>query len=159
MAVPRLILALLIGFTIARPLEMKIFEKEINVKMTENLHKKIQHNDSLLAIENNNLINTAAAERQRITDRKLAIENQLSNLRSSYVQEADGTGGSGKIGIDKLTHLKMDAYEKQKSQFAAEQPLLDKKIAEQDSILSNAKANMEEKRKEYEKSAAHPLLS
>src|SRR5215813_3533555 len=65
MAVPRMALALLIGFTIARPLELKIFEKEINVKMTENLHKKIQRNDSLLALENNNVMNTAMAERQR----------------------------------------------------------------------------------------------
>src|ERR1044071_1789583 len=48
MAVPRLALAVLIGFTIARPLELKIFEKEINVKMVQNLHKKIQLNDSLL---------------------------------------------------------------------------------------------------------------
>src|SRR6266498_112578 len=65
MAAPRLALALLIGFTIARPLEMKIFEKEINVKMTENLHKKIQRNDSLLAIESNALISDATKERQR----------------------------------------------------------------------------------------------
>src|SRR5882672_7437971 len=47
MAVPRMGLALLIGLTIARPLELKIFEKEIDVKMTENMHKKIQRNDSL----------------------------------------------------------------------------------------------------------------
>src|SRR5687767_14018868 len=52
MAVPRLILALLIGVVIARPLELNIFEKEIYVKMTENLHKKIQLNDSLLSMEN-----------------------------------------------------------------------------------------------------------
>jgi len=94
MSVPRMALALLIGFTIARPLELKIFEKEINVKMAENLHKKIEHNDSLLAIENNSSINNATVERQRLTDRKLAIENQLRNLQSAYVQEADGTGGS-----------------------------------------------------------------
>src|SRR5437879_13208621 len=98
MAVPRLVLALLIGFTIARHLELKIFEKEINVKMTENLHKKIERNDSLLALENNTLINAATGERQRLTDRKLAIENQLENLQTSYVQEADGTGGSGQRG-------------------------------------------------------------
>jgi len=69
MAVPRLALALLIGFTIARPLEMKIFEKEINVKMTENLHKKIQLNDSLLALENEKQINDATNERQRLVNR------------------------------------------------------------------------------------------
>src|SRR4051812_39303696 len=52
MAIPRLLLALLIGLTIARPLELKIFEKEIAVKMEENLHHKIQRNDSLLQMEN-----------------------------------------------------------------------------------------------------------
>ncbi len=153
MAVPRLALALLIGFTIARPLELKIFEKEINVKMTENLHKKIQRNDSLLAIENNALMTTATAERQRLTDRKLAIEDTLHNLQMAYVQEADGTGGSGQRGIEKLTHLKMDAFNQAKNQFATEQPLLDKNIASQDSMLANAKANLEQKRKEYEASA------
>jgi uncharacterized protein (DUF2384 family) len=154
MAVPRIILALLIGFTIARPLELKIFEKEINVKMTENLHKKIERNDSLLTMENNALINNATAERQRLTDRKLAIENQLRSLRTAYVQEADGTGGSEQRGIDKLTHLKMDAYDQAKNQFALEQAQLDRNIAVQDNILANAKANMEQKRKDFETAAA-----
>ncbi len=65
MAIPRLALALLIGLTIARPLELKIFEKEIAVKMQENLHHKIQNNDSLLQIENKLLMQDATAERQR----------------------------------------------------------------------------------------------
>jgi hypothetical protein len=154
MAVPRMALALLIGFTIARPLELKIFEKEINVKMADNLHKKIERNDSLLAIENNSLINNATAERQRLTDRKFAIENQLRNLQSAYVQEADGTGGSEQKGIDQLTHLKMDAYNQAKNQFAVEQSQLERSIAAQDNILANAKENMEQKRKDYETSAA-----
>src|SRR5689334_8281412 len=81
MAIPRLALALLIGFTIARPLEMKIFEKEINVKMAQNLHNKIQLNDSLLKNEYTNMMSTATAERQRLTDRKLAIEDTLHNLQ------------------------------------------------------------------------------
>lgn len=154
MAVPRMILALLIGVTIARPLELKIFEKEVNVKMTENLHKKIQRNDSLLALENNALINSATAERQRLTDRKQAIENQLANLQQAYVQEADGTGGSQQRGVEKLTHLKMDAYNQAKNQYAAELLQLEANITKQDDILNNAKADMEQKRKDYEASAA-----
>src|SRR5579862_8744758 len=47
-AFPRIVLALLIGITIARPLELKIFEKEINTKVAENKHHKILLNDSLL---------------------------------------------------------------------------------------------------------------
>ena len=121
--------------------------------MTENLHKKIQRNDSLLAMENISLMNAATAERQRLTDRKLAIEDTLHNLQTAYVQEADGTGGSGQRGIDRLTHLKMDAYNQAKNQFGSEQLLLDKNIVNQDNILANAKESLEQKRKEYEVSA------
>jgi hypothetical protein len=153
MAVPRLLLALLIGLVIARPLELKIFEKEINVKMTENLHKKIQLNDSLLALEYKAQIQTAEAERQRSVNRKLAIEDTLHSLQQSYVTEADGTGGSGQRGIENITRLKMDAYNQAKIQYAPELKLLAENISSQDSLMNNAKAGMEEKRKQYELAA------
>jgi hypothetical protein len=149
MAIPRLVLALLIGLTIARPLELKIFEKEIAVKMQENLHHKIQNNDSLLQIENKLLMQEATAERQRLTLRKNAVEDSLSQLQSAYIQEADGTGGSGRRGIEKLTHLKMDAYNQALLQFTPEMRSIDSGIKVQDSILSMAKSNLEQKRKEY----------
>src|SRR5688572_7241059 len=91
MAVPRLVLALLIGLTIARPLELKIFEKEINVKMTENLHKKIQLNDSLLLLESKAQVQDAEIERERLTARKQSLEDTLHQLQIGYMQEADGT--------------------------------------------------------------------
>ena len=153
MAVPRIALALLIGVVIARPLEMKIFEKEINVKMTENLHKKIQLNDSLLAMEYKSQLQSTEEERQRLLGRKLAIEDTLHNLQTAYVQEADGTGGSRQRGIENITLLKQDAYNQAKIQFAPELILLDKSIRSQDSILLNAKTGMQEKRKQYEVAA------
>src|SRR6187399_2212922 len=67
MALPRVALALLIGITIARPLELKIFEKEIDTKVVENTHKKIQLNDSLLQVENTALMRTTEMERNRLT--------------------------------------------------------------------------------------------
>jgi hypothetical protein len=154
MAIPRLALALLIGLTIARPLELKIFEKEITVKMQENLHHKIQNNDSLLQIENNLLMQDATAERQRLTSRKTAIEDSLAQLQSAYIQEADGTGGSGRRGIEKLTHLKMDAYNNALVEYGPEMRSVDSGIRIQDSILSSAKAGLEQKRKDYALTAA-----
>jgi hypothetical protein len=153
MAVPRIALALLIGLVIARPLEMKIFEKEINVKMTDNLHKKIQLNDSLLTMENKSLLTAADSERQRLLGRKLAIEDTLHNLQTAYVQEADGTGGSGRRGIENITLLKQDAFNQAKSQFAPELLLLGTNINIQDSLIKTANAAMQEKRKNYETSA------
>ncbi|MGZ3951908.1 MAG: DUF4407 domain-containing protein [Flavisolibacter sp.] len=154
MAIPRLALALLIGLTIARPLELKIFEKEITVKMQENLHHKIQNNDSLLQIENKLLMQDATAERQRLTSKKTAIEDSLAQLQTAYIPEADGTGGSGRRGIEKLTHLKMDAYNNALLQYGPEMKSVDSETRIQDSILSTAKAGLEQKRKDYALTAA-----
>lgn len=153
MALPRLALALLIGLTIARPLELKLFEKEITVKMSENLHHKIQRNDSLLQIENKALTNTAQVERQRLNARKTSIEDTLRNLQTAYVQEADGTGGSGRRGIEKLTRMKMDAYNQALVHFGPELNEIDQNLKSQDSILSNTQQLNEAKRKDYEKAA------
>jgi hypothetical protein len=150
MALPRLALALLIGLTIARPLELKIFEKEINVKMVENMHKKIQRNDSLLQMENKSQIASAETERQRITTRRSLIEDTLGSLQNAYVQEADGTGGSGRRGIEKLTKLKEDAYNTAVAGYAPELIQLNTDLKSQDSIIAASRSSLEEKRKGYE---------
>lgn len=153
MAVPRIALALLIGITIARPLELKIFEKEIDTKVVENIHKKIQLNDSLLQAENTALMQTTEAERNRLMNRRLSLEDTLHRLQQSYVQEADGTGGSGQRGVQELTRLKMNAWTAAREQHAPELLLLQADIARQDSILAGAKTLLEDKRKQYEASA------
>ncbi|GAC1421522.1 MAG: DUF4407 domain-containing protein [Flavisolibacter sp.] len=150
MAIPRLFLALIIGFTIARPLELKLFEKEIATKMTENLHHKIQRNDSLLQMEHKSLVEGAETERQRLAVRKLTIEDSLRQLQIAYVQEADGTGGSGRRGIEKLTKLKMDAYSQGLLHYGPELLTINKNILDQDSVLKNSKARLEVKRNQYE---------
>ncbi len=152
MAVPRIALALIIGLTIARPLELKIFEKEITVKVAENMHKKILLNDSLLQRENDALMQTAIAERNRLSMRRSGIEDTLHRLQQAYVQEADGTGGSMHRGIENLTRLKMDAYTNAVNQYNPELNKLGYDIAKQDSVLATAKALLEEKRKKYETS-------
>ena len=129
---PRIALALLIGLTIARPLEMKIFDKEINTQMAENLHKKILVNDSLLQLENAALTQQTTDERNRLTNRKLAIEDTLHQMQQSYLAEADGTGGSGQRGIENITILKQDGK-------AIKLPLLSKyQVANK--ILTKAKS-------------------
>lgn len=150
MAVPRIVLALLIGVTIARPLELKIFEKEIDTKVAQNMHHKILLNDSLLQRENQLQIQTASAERDRLLNRKLSLQDTLHRLQQAYVQEADGTGGSGQRGIDNLTRLKMDAYANMVIQSSPEIKQLEAGAAQQDSIIQAARAALEGKRKQYE---------
>ncbi|RYZ16156.1 MAG: DUF4407 domain-containing protein, partial [Sphingobacteriales bacterium] len=153
MTVPRMVLALLIGLTISRPLELKIFEKEIDVKVVENIHHKMQLNDSLIAAENASLLATTSAERASLVQRKLAVEDTLHQLSQAYVREADGTGGSMSRGIENLTRLKMNVYNDARLRYQPELLSLADRIAKQDSLLASARAGVEQKRKEYEQSA------
>ena len=153
MALPRMALAILIGFTIARPLELKIFEKEINTKVIENTHAKIQLNDSLLQVENTALMQTTEAERNRLLERRQNLEDTLYRMQQAYVQEADGTGGSQQRGVKKIAQLKLDAYVASSAKATPELENLTRQIRLQDSILNNAKFNVEKKRAEYEASA------
>jgi hypothetical protein len=100
----------------------------------------------------NQLVN-AETERQRLLGRKLAIEDTLHNLRSAYLQEADGTGGSHQRGIENITRLKQDAFNLARDQFAPELLLLEQNMKSQDSITAVAKASMEDKRKQFEQTA------
>jgi hypothetical protein len=150
MALPRIALALLIGVTIARPLELKIFEKEIDVQVAENRHKKVLMNDSLLLAEGRNVLTTAGSERDRLMARKTGLEDTLHRLQQAYVQEADGTGGSQRRGIDALTRLKQSAYQSALQQDLPELARLQQQIHYQDSLMEEANATREGKRKQYE---------
>ena len=150
MAVPRIVLALLIGFTIARPLELKIFEKEIDVQLVENRHQKVLANDSLLQAENRSVLGAAQQERDRLTARQQHIEDTLHRLQQAYVEEADGTGGSQRRGIDKLTKLKQGAYESALQQYSPELQQLAKQILYQDSLIKDANAGRAVRNRQYE---------
>jgi hypothetical protein len=149
-AAPRLALALLIGFTIARPLELKIFEKEIDVQIIQNRHQKMLQNDSLLQAENRSVLTAAQGERDRLTARQQHIEDTLHRLQQAYVQEADGTGGSQQRGIDKLTRLKQEAYLSAVQQQTPELQLLQQQISYQDSLIKEANAGREVRNRQYE---------
>ena len=150
LAVPRMILALFIGVTIARPLELKIFEKEIEVKMEENRHHQLMLNDSLLQKEISNETAKAQTERKALTDRKLFLEDTLSRLQQAYIAEADGTGGSGRRGIENLTRLKMNAYTEAQRATLPELNDLGERIARQDSLISALTSGARRKQVDYE---------
>ncbi|GGA83070.1 DUF4407 domain-containing protein [Puia dinghuensis] len=150
MAAPRLALALLIGFTIARPLELKIFEKEIDVQLAANRHQKLLMNDSLLQAENRTTLAAAQQERDRLSARKAALEDTLHQLQQDYIREADGTGGSQRRGIDKLTRLKQQAFESALRQFTPELRQLEGQMRYQDSLIAGANAGRDLRNRQYE---------
>ncbi len=93
-ALPRIILAVLISLVIAKPLEMKIFEKEINSELELMEQKSLAEKEQEIRQRyqaDQVLLN------QEIEALKAEIDNKTlkrDELRTLAQQEADGTGGS-----------------------------------------------------------------
>lgn len=97
-ASPRIILAIIIAIVISKPLELKIFEKEINQVLLE------QKNDLTLA----NQSQIAQQFSPKITDLKNTIttlqsaidnkESEVNALYTTYISEAEGTAGTERLG-------------------------------------------------------------
>lgn len=149
MAVPRIILAILIGITIARPLELKIFEKEVNVKVQDNMHNKILQNDSLLLVRYQQDLQNSEAEKNILNLRKTALEDTLHRMQMAYIQEADGTGGSGRRGIESLTRLKMKSYEEKLKTLTPEIESLNAGINYHDSLIRNFRTGIAAESENY----------
>jgi len=106
MAMPRIILAILISIVIARPLELKIFEKEIQTELvtmnTEIKSARIKN------IENNYDIQIAALKNEvkNINGDIQRKELERNDLRAIASAEADGSGGSMKRNPGPIYQIK-----------------------------------------------------
>lgn len=78
-AAPRIILAILIGFVIATPLELKVFEKEIEVEIQEIINEKRQKMTAGL--------NDLRYEQQRLKDRIAELKGQEKSLAEAMKGE------------------------------------------------------------------------
>ena len=95
MAMPRIILAVLIAFVIAKPLELKLFESEIASELILKEQEVYKTQEDLLKTRYTadlNQIKTDVAALNAEIEIKRQKRDELNTLA---IQEADGTGGSG----------------------------------------------------------------
>lgn len=110
-ATPRIILAVIIAIVISKPLELKIFEKEINQVLLE------QKNDLTLANKDQiaqQFEPTVAALKNDITALETQItikEAQVNELYNTYITEAEGTAGTQRLGKGPVYEEKRDKHD------------------------------------------------
>ena len=96
MALPRIVLAVLISIVIARPLELKIFEKEIQTELvtmnTEIKSARIKNIENQYNLQLEGLKN----EVDQLNAEILSKQEERNELRAIASAEADGSGGSMK---------------------------------------------------------------
>lgn len=93
-AVPRIILAVFIGIVVATPLELKLFESEINVELGLMQQESYKKQDDQLKIRYESDINIIQKEITILRNQLNKSESDRSLRVNEALAEADGTGGS-----------------------------------------------------------------
>ena len=97
-ATPRIILAIIIAIVISKPLEIKIFEKEINTVLLKEKNAMALNNKKEVA---NYFKSDLDKNKTEITSLKTEIinkEKEVNTLYETYIKEAEGTAGTKKLG-------------------------------------------------------------
>jgi Domain of unknown function (DUF4407) len=97
-ASPRILLAIIIAIVISKPLELKIFEKEINQVLLEEKNTMTLANKDQLALQYNPSIEALVAENEALKKEVVDKEAEVNTLYETYIAEAEGRKGTEIIG-------------------------------------------------------------
>jgi hypothetical protein len=147
MAAPRIILAVFIGIVIATPLELKLFESEINAEIGMMQQETYRQQDELLK-------KRYEADTKVINDEITLLRNKLSKFDqertarlSEALAEADGTGGSKIRAMGAIYKAKAKASDKAEQDYqlayAEINPKLEQELAKLEVIETKRNAEME----------------
>lgn len=110
-ATPRIILAMIIAIVISKPLEIKIFEKEINTVLLKEKNAMALANKK----EVSNYFQTDLAKNKAEIDGLkadiLKKEKEVNDLYTTYITEAEGTKGTLKLGKGPVYKEKRDKHD------------------------------------------------
>lgn len=145
-AFPRIVMAVLLAVVISKPLELKIFEKEIRaelVQMEQEVFKKQEDKvKDRYTAQITDLRNQIAALKMDISG-KTAYRDSLA---ATAIQEADGTGGSRHKNLGPIYRAKKLAADQAQTELAAlmalHQPVIQQKEAAIQQLDSTAQSNI-----------------
>lgn len=138
MAIPRLILAILISVVIARPLELKIFEKEIAPELIVMEQEKYAEQETQLM---SRFIPYQDSLRAQISGLKLEIQEKAAKrdeLLRAAQEEADGTGGSRRRNLGPIYKVKKADADKAERELAELSLQNGQRISSLEALLSGS---------------------
>lgn len=122
-ASPRIVLAIIIAIVISKPLELKIFEKEINQVLLEQKNVLTLTNKNQIAKQFSPNISELQNEIENLEHIIISKEAEVNTLYDTYITEAEGTAGTkllGKGPVYKEKREKHDALLKELQQLKAD---------------------------------------
>jgi hypothetical protein len=104
---PRLGLAIVIGVTVSKPLELRLFHGAIESQSEINRDRAVAAKRASLT--ESTRLNELRLELAGINEGIAAAESQARTVEDDFRQEADGTGGSRKYGYSDVARIKETA--------------------------------------------------
>lgn len=97
-ATPRILLAVIIAIVISKPLEIKIFEKEINTVLLKEKNAMELANKKEIGTYFKSDLDKNKVQIAALKSELLKKEKEVNDLYATYITEAEGTAGTKKLG-------------------------------------------------------------
>jgi hypothetical protein len=110
-ATPRIILAVIIATVISKPLELKLFEKEINQVLLTEKNRMTLDNKNQIAQQFTPEIGKINSEIDVLKTEITAKEKETNTLYEIYIAEAEGTKGTKKLGKGPVYQEKREKHD------------------------------------------------
>lgn len=110
-ASPRIALAIIIAIVISKPLEIKIFDKEIATVILKEKNDMAMANKKQVAHYFQGDVDKNKSEMDSLKSELNRKEKEVSALYQSYITEAEGTAGTKKMGKGPIYKEKRAAYD------------------------------------------------
>nr|WP_315140944.1 DUF4407 domain-containing protein [uncultured Flavobacterium sp.] len=144
-ATPRIILAIIIAIVISKPLEIKIFEKEINTVLLKEKNAMALNNKKEVA---NYFKSDLDKNKTEIASLKAEInkkEKEVNTLYETYITEAEGTAGTKKLGKGPVFKEKIARHDLAKKELDTLQKNNLAKIAEKEKNTKTLQTDLDKK--------------
>ena len=110
-ASPRIILAVIIAIVISKPLELKLFEKEINQVLLTEKNQMTLDNKTQISEQFTPEITNITSEIIVLKEEVNQKEKETNTLYETYIAEAEGTKGTKKLGKGPVYQEKREKHD------------------------------------------------
>jgi hypothetical protein len=144
-AAPRIILAIIIAIVISKPLEIKIFEKEIDTVLLKEKNAMELNNKKEVANYFQSDLDKNKTEIDSLKSEITKKEKEVNTLYETYITEAEGTKGTMKLGKGPVFREKIAKHNLAKSELDTLRKNNLAKIAEREAKTKTLQADLDKK--------------
>ncbi|AIG29094.1 hypothetical protein IA01_00745 [Flavobacterium psychrophilum] len=144
-AMPRIVLAIIIAIVISKPLEIKIFEKEINTVLLKEKNQLAMANKKQVSDYFKSDLDKNKSEIDSLKSQISKKEKEVNAYYQTYIAEAEGTAGTKKLGKGPVFKEKIAKHDLAKKELDTLQKHNLVKIAEKEKKSKTLQTDLDKK--------------